>query len=149
MNLFQCARQCARKLPALAAAGALAAAAMTASAQTPYPNRPVKVIVPISAGSGTDVVARLVADRLTKALGQPFLVENKAGADGAIGGDFLAKSAPDGYVLGTFAASVVAMNPAIYKLPFDPIKDFAPIANLATLGAVLGVQPSLPVNNVA
>ena len=145
MNLFQCTQQ----LPVIVAAGVLAVAAMTASAQTPYPNRPVKVIVPISAGSGTDVVARLVADRLSKALGQPFLVENKAGADGAIGGDFLAKSAPDGYVLGTFAASVVAMNPAIYKLPFDPIKDFAPIANLAALGAVLGVQPSLPINNVA
>ena len=145
MNLLKCTRH----LPAIVAAGVLAATALTASAQAPYPSRPVKVIVPITAGSGTDVVARMVADRLSKALGQPFLIENKAGADGAIGADFVAKAPPDGYVLGTFAASVVAMNPAIHKLPFDPIKDLAPITNMAALGLVLGIQPSIPAKNVA
>ena len=149
MNLFQCTRQRTRLLPAIVTAGVLAAAALAASAQTPYPNRPVKVVVPISAGSGTDVVARLVADRLTKALGQPFLVENKPGADGAIGADFVAKASPDGYVLGAFAASPVVMNPAIFKLPFDPIKDLAPISNMAALGLVLGIQPTIPAKNVA
>ena len=132
MNLFQRTRQCTRRLPAVVAAGVLGAAALSASAQTPYPSRPVKVIVPISAGSGTDVVARMVADRLTKALGQPFLVENKSGADGAIGADFVAKASPDGYVLGTFAASVVVMNPAIYKLPFAA---FGPLRWTAASGA--------------
>ena len=149
MNLFQCTRQCTRHLPEIVAAGVLAAAALAASAQTPYPSRPVKVVVPISAGSGTDVVARMVADRLSKALGQPFLVENKAGADGAIGADFVAKASPDGYVLGAFAASPVVMNPAIFKLPFDPIKDLSPITNMAALGLVLGIQPSIPAKNVA
>lgn len=138
-----------RQLLAMAAAAWLGAASLPASAQAPYPSRPVRVIVPISAGSGTDVVARLVSERLTKALGQPFLVENKTGADGAIGADFVAKAAPDGYVLGAIAASPIVMNPAIYKLPFDPVKDLAPITNMAALGLVLGIQPNIPAKNVA
>ena len=132
----------------VAAAGLLAAAPLTASAQGAYPNRPVKIIVPISVGSGTDIVARMVAERLSKALGQPFVVENKPGADGNIGVEYVVKASADGYVLGVIASSPVVMNPAIYKLPFDPIKDLAPIVNMAHLGLVLGVQPTLPVKNV-
>ena len=132
----------------VAVAGLIAGVSTTAAAQGAYPNRPVKIIVPISAGSGTDVVARLVADRLGKALGQPFTVENKPGADGNIGSDFVAKASADGYVLGVIASSPLVINPAIYKMSFDPIKDLAPITNMAHLGLVLGVQPSLPVKNV-
>ena len=79
---------------------------------------------------------------------QPFTVENKPGADGNIGSDYVAKASPDGYVLGVIASSPLVMNPAIYKMPFDPMKDLAPITNLAHLGLILGVQPSLPVKNV-
>jgi tripartite-type tricarboxylate transporter receptor subunit TctC len=117
-------------------------------AQANYPNRPVRIIVPFSAGSGTDILARLVAERLTKSLGQSFVVENKQGADGILGTDQIAKSAPDGYILGMVPSSPIVMNPALYKLPFDPIKDLIPVVVMANLSCVLGVQPNLPIKNV-
>ncbi|MDO9435468.1 tripartite tricarboxylate transporter substrate binding protein [Hydrogenophaga sp.] len=127
----------------------LAALPLAASAQGAWPNRAVKIIVPFSAGSGTDVTARLVAEHLQTRLGQPFVVDNKQGADGLIGGDLVAKAAPDGYTLGVIPSSAIVMNPSLYKMPFDPVKDLIPVANLAGLGLVLGVQPEMPVNNVA
>ena len=127
----------------------LLGAPLPAAAQSgAYPNRPVRIIVPFSAGAGTDIVARVAADQLSKSTGQPFIVENRQGADGAIGSDNVAKAAPDGYTLGVIPASPIVMNPALYKLPFDPIKDLVPVSNLASLGFVLTVNPNLPAKNV-
>ena len=131
------------------AAAALAALPWRAGAQSNWPNRPVRIIVPFSAGSGTDILARLSAEHLGRALGQSFVVENKQGADGILGTDQIAKATPDGYTLGFIPSSPIVMNPALYaKLPFDPIKDLIPVSNMALVGCVLGVQPDLPVKNV-
>jgi len=140
----------ARILLPLAGAAALCAAPFSARAQAAWPNRPVKVIVPFSAGSGTDILARMVSEQMTRSLGQAFVVDNKQGADGILGTDLIAKSPPDGYTLGFIPSSPIVMNPALYaKLPFDPIKDLIPVANMAMLSCVLGVQPEMPVKNVA
>jgi tripartite-type tricarboxylate transporter receptor subunit TctC len=137
-----------RVVLAACAAAALGAFALGAPAQGKWPTRPVTIIVPFSPGSGTDILARTVAEKLTTRHGQPFIVVNKQGADGIIGTEQVVKSTPDGYTLGVIPSSPIVMNPALYKLPFDPQKDLVPVANMASLGLVLGVQPSLPVNNV-
>jgi tripartite-type tricarboxylate transporter receptor subunit TctC len=131
---------------ALAAGAALPQGVL---AQAAWPNRPVKFIVPFSAGSGTDILARILAEQLTKSTGQAFVVENKQGADGILGTEQVVKATPDGYTLAVIPSSPIVMNPALYKLPFDPIKDLVPVANIASVGCVLGVQPELPINNVA
>jgi tripartite-type tricarboxylate transporter receptor subunit TctC len=134
---------------AAAAAAALGALPRAARAQAAWPNRPVKIIVPFSSGSGTDILARIVAEHLGKSLGQGFVVDNRQGADGILGTDMITKAAPDGYTLGFIPSSPIVMNPALYaKLPFDPIRDLIPVANMAMVGCVLGVQPELPVKNV-
>jgi tripartite-type tricarboxylate transporter receptor subunit TctC len=114
-----------------------------------WPSRPVKFIVPFSAGSGTDLLARMLAEQLTKSTGQAFVVENKQGADGIVGTEQIVRSAPDGYTIGVIPSSPIVMNPALYpKMPFDPAKDLIPVANIASVGCVLGVQPELPVKSV-
>ena len=118
------------------------------TAQDKYPGKPVRIIVPFSVGSGTDIVARFFADHMTKATGQGFVVDNRQGADGIIGVDAIAKAAPDGYTLGVVPASPMTMNPALYPLPYDPVKDFAAVTNLASLGFVLAVNASVPARNV-
>ena len=149
MKLTRWPAHCARLILSVAACGLLAFAPLTAAAQGAYPNRPVKIIVPFSAGSGTDILARMVAERLTKSLDQAFVVDNKQGADGIIGTDQIAKATPDGYTLGFVPSSPIVMNPALYaKLPFDPIKDLVPVSSMALLSCVLGVQPELPIKNV-
>ena len=149
MKPIQWAIQSARTCLPLAAVCVMAAAPLAASAQAAWPSRPVRIIVPFSAGSGTDILARIVAERLTKSLGQAFVVENKQGADGIVGTDQVAKAPPDGYLLGVIPSSPIVMNPALYpKMPFDPIKDLTPVASMAFVGCVLGVQPSLPIHNV-
>jgi tripartite-type tricarboxylate transporter receptor subunit TctC len=111
-----------------------------------YPARPVRVIVPYPAGSTPDTVGRTVSDRLQKALGQPFVVENRTGAGGNIGTDAVAKSAPDGYTLLVSINGPVAVNKHLYKnLPYDPDKDLAPISLLASAPQMLVVKPDLPV----
>ena len=143
-------RQFARLASVLAATAWAGLAAVPAHADDNWPSRPVKMIVPFSPGSGTDLLARLSAERLGKALGQPFVVDNKQGADGIIGTEQVARAAPDGYTLGFIPSSPIVMNPALYaKLPIDPMKDLAPVFNMANVGLVLGVQPDLPVKNVA
>jgi tripartite-type tricarboxylate transporter receptor subunit TctC len=110
---------------------ALLLALITASAAAQsWPQRPVHVIVPFVAGGNTDSQARIVAERLNEALGQPFVVENKVGAGGAIAAEYVAKSAPDGYTL-FFAASPQFSLPLVQKVNFDPLKDFAPISIVA------------------
>lgn len=134
----------------LVAAGVLFAAAAQLQAQTAsYPSKPVQVVVPFAAGSVTDLLARIVAQRLGDALGQPFVVDNKAGADGNIGAAYAAAAAPDGYTLLMGAASTNAINPSLHKnLKFNPLRDFAPITNVAAVPNVLVVGPQVPARTV-
>jgi tripartite-type tricarboxylate transporter receptor subunit TctC len=133
-------------LGALVALGGIVAAT-SASAQS-YPSRPIKLIVPITAGSGTDVLTRALADRLTAALGQPVVVENRPGAGGAVGATFVSKAAPDGYTL-LATSSALTVAPAIYpNLSYDPIADLAGVTLIADLGAALVTAPSKPFKTV-
>jgi len=121
----------------------LVALAAPAWSQT-YPSKPVRVIVTFPPGSTPDIVGRALASRLQEAMGQPFVVENRAGAGGNIGADAVAKAAPDGYTLLVSTNGVFAINKALYKtMPFDPDKDLAPLSLLATAPQMLVVQPSL------
>ena len=119
-----------------------------ASAQ-PYPNRPIKLIVADSAGGAPDQLARLVARRLSDSLGQTVVVDNRAGAGGALGAEVVAKSAPDGYTLLLTTTAIYAILPNLRKnLPYDPVKDFVPIARIATASNVLVVNNALPAKNI-
>jgi tripartite-type tricarboxylate transporter receptor subunit TctC len=110
-----------------------------------YPTRPVRIIAPFPAGSGVDIVARMVATPLAQAVGQPVVVDNRPGANGTIACDLAAKAAPDGYTLLLANASTLAMAPSLYKnVPYDPVKSFAPITLITTSANVLVVHPSLP-----
>src|SRR6266700_899673 len=107
-----------------------------------YPTRPVKLVVPFPAGSATDQVARVVGAELQQALGQPFVVENKAGAQGAIAAAEVAKAAPDGYTLMLTTNTPQAANVSLFKkLNYDPVKDFAPVARIGTTSFMLMVRP--------
>jgi len=125
----------------------LALAPLAAAQAQSWPQKPVKVIVPFSAGGNTDSQARIVSERLNTLLGQPFVVENKVGAGGAIAAEFVAKSAPDGYTL-FFAASPQFTLPLVQKVNFDPFKDFAPISVVGTNPFVLGTHVSVPATTV-
>ena len=108
------------------------------AAAQPYPNRPIKLVVPYPPGQGTDVLARTIAERVSASIGQPIVVENRPGAGANIGTDFVAKAAPDGYTLLMGTNATHAMNAAMYPaLPFDPVKDFAPVILAGTLPMVL------------
>ena len=115
-----------------------------------YPQQPIKLVVPFSAGSGTDAVARIVAKALSERLKTPVVVDNKAGANGAIAADFAARAAPDGYTLFMTTNTTHSANPSLMKrLPYDPVKDFTPVARMGNLPFMLVVNPSLPVKTVA
>jgi len=130
-----------------ASAAALPIVSRTAWAQA-YPARPVRVIVPFAAGGPTDVFARLIALNLSRKLGQQFYVENQPGAGGNLGMGAGARAAPDGYTVTVVSTSFV-VNPSLYaKIPYDPLKDFAPVSLAATSPNVLVVHPSIPANNV-
>jgi len=123
-------------------------AATCASAQG-YPNKPVRIVVPFSAGGATDIVTRLVGQKLGEIWGQQIIVDNRAGAGGNIGGDIVAKAAPDGYTLFMTSGSIVTANQYIYKkMPFDPTKDLVAITNVASGPQVLVVTPSFPPKTV-
>ena len=124
----------------IAATFALSLLPGTAAAQA-WPSKPVKIVVPFVAGGATDVVARLLAQKLTEAWGQSVVVENRAGAGGNIGADVVAKSPPDGYTILMTSGSIVTANPYIYKaMPFDPAKDLVPITNVASGPQVIVVN---------
>ncbi len=144
-----CSSSRSRRTLAVLTAGIFCSGALGwGAAHAAYPEKPVKVIVNFAVGGSTDVAARFIAHKLTDALGQPFVVENRLGAGGAIGAEYVAKSAPDGYTIGVFAGSF-SVTPSLYrKLPFDSIKDFAPIVRVADLSFVLVTNPALPVKSV-
>ncbi|HXI36881.1 MAG TPA: tripartite tricarboxylate transporter substrate binding protein [Burkholderiales bacterium] len=125
---------------------ALAFAAATVYAQS-YPSHPVKVVVPWPPGQATDIAARVVAERLQASLGQPFVIDNRAGAGGAIGTDLVVKSAPDGYTLLAASSGPVSIMPHLQKTPYDPEKDFAPVSVVALVPFALVTHPSFPANN--
>jgi tripartite-type tricarboxylate transporter receptor subunit TctC len=130
---------------------ALSAFPLLGAAQTatPYPSKPVRVVVPYPAGGPNDLIARLVAQKLSERLQQPFVIDNRAGATGMLGTDMVAKAAPDGYTL-LVSASVHVIYPSLYqKVPFDPLKDFAPISLIARAPLVLSVNPALNVKSVS
>ena len=122
---------------------ALSFAALTAQAQ--FPSRPITLYVPIPPGGAPDIAARLIGQQLAENLGQPVVVENRVGANGNIASDLVAKSQPDGHTLGLLADSQVTINPHLYKMPFDALRDLAPVATVAANQFVLTVNPSLPV----
>lgn len=120
------------------------------SAQTgPYPNRPIKFIVPITPGGSNDVLARIIAQKLTELWGQPVVVENRPGAGMNLGADTVAKSAPDGYTWLLGANNIFVTNPHMGKMPFDVFKDLTPITQVATVPFVLVVNPAVPAKNMA
>jgi tripartite-type tricarboxylate transporter receptor subunit TctC len=115
-----------------------------------WPSKPIRYIAVFAPGGTTDILARMIAPKLSEALGQPVVVENRPGAGGSIGSEVLAKAAPDGYTIGGCTVSSHATNVSLYsKLAYDPVKDFSPITMLATLPNMLVVHPSLGVSNVA
>lgn len=130
--------------PATALATLFATAALNVTAQT-YPVKPLRIIVMYGPGSTIDIMARLIAPKLSEALGQTVIVENRAGAGGAIGMDMAAKAPPDGHTLTIGATGPSVTNPLLYpKTPFDPIRDFSYVSLLATGPAVIAVHPSIP-----
>ena len=129
---------------------AVLAAPAVARAQAAWPTRPIRWIVPFAPGGGTDTVSRLIADQLSRSLGQTVVVDNKGGAGGNIGTVELARAAPDGYTIGLISVASHTLNPMLYtKLPYDPDKDIVGISRLATLANLLGIAPMLPANSVA
>ena len=129
-------------------AAALALATTLAQAE-PYPSRPIKLIVPFAPGGSADLVGRLLAQQLSESLGQPVVVENKGGASGMLGNEYVAKSAPDGYTLTVGTLGPFAVNQTLYeKVPYDNIRDFAPITLTGISSHILVAHPSVPVHNV-
>jgi tripartite-type tricarboxylate transporter receptor subunit TctC len=115
-----------------------------------WPQKPIRMIVPFPAGGGTDFVGRLVADHLSKRLNQPIYIENRGGANGAVGLGSLKQSDPDGYTLAATSDTPMTVNPWLYKdLSYDPLKDFIPVASVVRLPGMLAAYPSLPANNIA
>jgi tripartite-type tricarboxylate transporter receptor subunit TctC len=140
-------RSCLRKLSAMAIGALVAVFACVAGAQV-YPAKPIRLIVPYSTGSATDSLSRLIADKLSVSLGQAVVVENQPSANGIPASAAVAKAASDGYTLIMIAANHV-VNPSLYRnVPFDPVKDFKPIARIAFAPFILTVHPSLPVNTL-
>jgi len=136
-----------KSLLEFAVAGALAITGVQVLAQ-PYPSKPIKMFVGFSAGSATDIVARVVAKGLSERIGQPVVVDNRTGAGGSLAGEVVARAASDGYTLLT-VSSAIAVNPAVYtKLTFDVERDLAPVINVGTLPLVLLINRSLPASNL-
>ena len=123
-------------------------AAVPAQAQQ-YPGKPIRIVVPFAPGGPSDILARAIGPHLTTAWGQPVIVENRTGANGNVGADYVAKSAPDGYTMLLSDVGALSINPSVYaSMPFDPVKDFSPVIMISYSPHVLAVNPSLPVHSV-
>jgi len=139
---------CTHVLSALFAMLAVLAPA-TVSAQSAWPAKPLRWIIPWPPGGGADVIGRLTAQRLSDQIGQPVVVENRAGASGQIGTEFAARAAPDGYTLFQGNTTTLSINPGMFnKLPYDPIRDFAPVSLINLAPMIVVVHPSLPVKTI-
>lgn len=139
----------ARVATALSAVLACVAAAGPAIAQTAFPTKPIRLVCPFPPGGTTDLVARLVAQKLTEAWGQQVVVDNRPGAGGVIGTEMVAQAAPDGYTVLLGSITTHAVNPALYKsLKFDPVKDFNPVSLVVSSPQLLAVHPSVPAKSV-
>lgn len=131
-------------------AAAVSAAALSQPLLPPYPNKPIRIIVPFPAGGGYDLMARNIGQKIGETMGQPVVVENRAGANGNIGSDAVAKAAPDGYTLLLGGIGPQALSVALYpKLPYDPERDFQPVSLVASQPNLLVVHPSVPVKTLA
>jgi len=129
---------------------ALAAGFASLTSAQPYPTKPIKLVAPSTPGDAPDVIARLVADKLSTALGQQVVVENRPGAGGVVGSDYVAKAAPDGYTLIMGNAGSHGINAAVYsKLPYDIQRDFAPVSQVAVAPNVMVINPSVPASTLA
>lgn len=135
----------ARFIAALLAMPGVCAAADNAA----YPDKPIRFVVTFAPGGGTDIFARAIAAKFTEAWGQPIIVDNRAGGNGNIGADMVAKALPDGYTLLLTTNATVVINPHLSKLPYDPVRDLAPVSQVATLPFVLLVHPAIPAKSVA
>jgi tripartite-type tricarboxylate transporter receptor subunit TctC len=133
----------------LVAACALAAGPAAVFSQPAYPSRPIRYVVPVAPGGGSDMVGRTLTDRWGKLLGQPFVVDNQGGGGGVIAAQATARAAPDGYTLMQGYVATHGTSPATRKLPYDPVRDFTPVGMIGATPNVLVVNASLPVNNVA
>ena len=132
----------------IAAALVLVVASGAAFAQA-YPGKPIRIVVPFAAGGTSDILARAIGPKLTEAWGQPVVIENKTGANGNVGAEFVVRSAPDGYTMLLSDVGALAISPSVYpSLPFDPIKDFAPVIMVSYSPHVLAVHPSVPANSI-
>lgn len=139
-----------RHISSLVGAVALAAATLTptwALAQDHYPSRAVTIVVPLAPGGGVDTIARMVAEKLSQSLGQPFVVDNKPGAAGNIGSEYVTRARPDGYTL-LFNGNSHTVNPSLYKLRFNPRTDFTPIARVVETPQIMLIHSSVPANDL-
>ena len=138
-----------RLVARLACLAAASSAIAAVHAQQDFPNKPIRIIVGYAAGGGNDIIVRVVAPKLSEGLGQPVIIENRPGAQGIVSCEIVAKAAPDGATLLMGPSGPMTMNPALYsKLPYDPLRDFAPISMIGDFPLILVVSASLPVNSV-
>ena len=139
-----------RPLSIALASAMIAGAAMAQAPDAGWPERPIRLVVPFPAGSSTDIIARIIAQKLGHRVGQQIVIENRAGASGNIGADAVAKAAPDGYTIGIATASTHAVAASLSaNLPYDPIRDFAPVSMIGSQPYVLVLYPGLPAHNLA
>ena len=143
-------RKLTQHVPRVLMAALLLGTSLVSHAQSEYPNKPIRLIIGFPAGGSTDIVGRIVAQKLSERLGQSIVVENRGGAGGTIGTDAAAKAAPDGYTLTLGTTSTMAVAPGAYsKLGYDPIKSFSPISLVAVTPYLLVVNPQVPAKSLA
>ena len=136
-----------RKL--IAALFLCAAGLSHAQPNSAYPSKPIHLIVPFPPGGGNDTVARAIAQQVSPELGQPVVIDNRPGAGGAVGAELAAKAPPDGYTLFLAGVGSHVVNPNVHKVPYDPIRDFAPVTLIASAPSVLVVNPRVPAQSIA